>query len=240
MKTVYHAANSRGGSHQGWLKSKHTFSFGDYYHPERVGFGALKVLNDDTVEGGQGFGDHSHANMEIVSIPLSGQLKHSDSMGNHGLIQTGDIQVMSAGTGVVHSEMNGDAERPVKFLQIWIVPNQKNVTPRYQQVSLVALLQRNEFNQVLSPNPEDAGVWIHQQAWFNVGEFDKGITKTYALHQPDNGAYVFVISGSLVINGHTLSPRDGLGICDTRYFTMDVLDNAQVLVMDVPMFRDSP
>ena len=131
--------------------------------------------------------------------------------------------------------MNGDDEAPVKFLQIWVVPNKMDVTPRYQQVNLVELLQRNKFNQVLSPNPEDAGVWIHQKAWFSVGEFDQGVTTTYSLQSPLNGAYVFVISGSVVINSHTLEPRDGLGITDTKHFTMDVLQDAQVLVMDVPM-----
>lgn len=235
MKTTYHPASSRGGSHHGWLKSKHTFSFADYYDPKRVGFGALRVINDDHVEGGMGFGDHSHANMEIISIPLSGKLSHGDSMGNYGTIKSGEIQVMSAGTGVTHSEMNGDDEAPVKFLQIWVVPNKMDVTPRYQQVNLVELLQRNKFNQVLSPNPEDSGVWIHQNAWFSVGEFDQGVTTTYSLQSPLNGVYVFVISGSVVINGHTLEPRDGLGITDTKHFTMDVLQDAQVLVMDVPM-----
>jgi len=219
MKTVHHPATSRGGSHHGWLKSKHTFSFADYYDPKRVGFGALRVINDDHVEGGMGFGDHSHANMEIISIPLSGRLRHGDSMGNYGTIRSGEIQVMSAGTGVVHSEMNDDDENPVKFLQIWVVPNKMDVAPRYQQLNLVELLQRNKFNQVLSPNPEDAGVWIHQNAWFSIGEFDKGVTTTYSLRSTLNGAYVFVISGKVVINGNTLEPRDGLGITDTKNFT---------------------
>lgn len=235
MKTVYHAASSRGGSHHGWLKSKHTFSFADYYDPNRVGFGALRVINDDHVDGGMGFGDHSHANMEIISIPLSGKLKHGDSMGNHGIIKTGDIQVMSAGTGVTHSEMNADDEQSVKFLQIWVVPNILDVEPRYQQVSLVELLKQNQFSQVLSPYPDDQGVWIHQNAWFSVGQFDKGVTTTYSIRGPLNGAYVFVISGKIVIHGQILEGRDGLGISDTKSFTMDVLDNAQVLVMDVPL-----
>lgn len=236
MQTEYHAANTRGGAHHGWLKSKHTFSFADYYHPDRVGCGALKVINDDHVEGGMGFGEHSHRNMEIISIPLLGKLNHSDNMGNQGIIKTGDIQIMSAGSGVVHSEMNGDKEQPVKFLQIWVEPNKMNVTPRYQQVNLVELLQRNQFNQVLSPNPDDAGVWIHQNAWFSIGEFDRGVTTTYAIRGPLNGAYVFVISGSVVIKGHTLSGRDGLAISETKNVTMDVLENAQVLVMDIPLY----
>lgn len=235
MKTIYHAANTRGGSHHGWLKSKHTFSFADYYDPQRVGFGALRVINDDHVDAAMGFGDHSHANMEIISIPLSGTLQHGDSMSNHGIINSGEIQVMSAGTGVIHSEMNADEVEPVKFLQIWVVPNKLDVAPRYQQLNLVELLTPNQFNQVLSPNPEDAGVWIHQNAWFSVGQFDKGITTTYSIKAPLNGAYVFVIFGTVVINGQTLTARDGLGISDSKNFTMDVIDPAQVLVMDVPL-----
>ena len=172
MKTVHHPANKRGGAHHGWLKSKHTFSFADYYDASRVGFGALKVINDDHIEGGHGISSHSHRNMEIVSIPLSGALIHEDDMGNKGTISAGDIQIMSAGAGVVHSEINASQDIPVKLLQIWLEPNKKNVKPRYQQVSLVDLLHRNQFNQVLSPNVDDAGVWIHQNAWFSVGEFD--------------------------------------------------------------------
>lgn len=235
MKTVHHPANKRGGSHHGWLKSKHTFSFADYYDSSRVGFDALKVINDDYVEGGHGFGSHSHRNIEIVSIPLSGALVHKDDMGNESIITSGEIQIMSAGMGVVHSEMNASLDIPVKFLQIWIEPNKQNVTPRYQQVSIVDLLNRNAFNQVLSPNADDAGVWIHQNAWFNVGEFDKGLTQAYSLNDTTNGVYVFVISGSVLIDGKVLQPRDGLGITEIDHFTMNAITNAQVLVMEVPV-----
>ena len=235
MKTVHHPANKRGGSHHGWLKSKHTFSFADYYDSSRVGFGALKVINDDYVEGGHGFGSHSHRNIEIVSIPLSGALVHKDDMGNESIITSGEIQIMSAGMGVVHSEMNASLDIPVKFLQIWIEPNKKDVTPRYQQVSIVDLLNRNAFNQVLSPNADDAGVWIHQNAWFNVGEFDKGLTQAYLLNDTTNGVYVFVISGSVLIDGKVLQPRDGLGITEIDHFTMNAITDAQVLVMEVPV-----
>ncbi len=235
MKTIHHPANKRGGAHHGWLKSKHTFSFADYYDPERVGFGALKVINDDHTEGGHGVSSHSHKDMEIVSIPLAGALVHKDDMGNKCTIHSGEIQVMSAGTGVTHSEMNASAEAPVKLLQIWVEPNQKDVTPRYQQASLVELLNRNQFNQVLSPNADDAGVWIYQNAWFSVGEFDAGATQTYTLNDTDNGVYVFVISGSVVIDGTVLQPRDGLGVTETDTFAMDVITNAQVLVMEVPV-----
>ena len=235
MKTTYHAADSRGDANHGWLKSRHTFSFANYYNPERMGFGVLRVINDDFVIGGHGFGKHSHRDMEIISIPLSGKLAHGDSIGNEGIIETGEIQVMSAGTGITHSEMNGSEEEAVRFLQIWIIPNKMNVTPRYQQVDMNALMQPNEFSQVLSPNADDAGVWIHQDAWFSMGDFDKGVTQTYSLNNPSNGVYIFVISGQVIIEGNTLSTRDGLGIWDTNHFEMDVTEAARVLIMEVPL-----
>ncbi|QLB12988.1 hypothetical protein EV697_102334 [Bisgaardia hudsonensis] len=235
MKTIYHSADSRGNADHGWLKSKHTFSFANYYDPERMGFGALRVINDDYVLGGYGFGKHPHRDMEIISIPLSGKLNHGDSMGNQGIIENGEIQVMSAGTGVVHSEMNGDEIEPVKFLQIWVLPNKNRVEPRYQQIKLSDIMKANEFNQVLSPNPDDQGVWIHQDAWFSLGKFDKGISRNYNIKKSNNGVYVFVIEGTVSIDGKTLNARDGLGIWDTESFTVDVLDNAKVLLMDVPM-----
>jgi redox-sensitive bicupin YhaK (pirin superfamily) len=235
MKTIYHAADSRGDANHGWLKSKHTFSFANYHNPERMGFGALRVINDDFVIGGQGFGKHSHRDMEIISIPLSGKLGHGDNIGNNGIIETGEIQVMSAGTGITHSEMNGDDTEAVKFLQIWVIPNKMNVEPRYQQIRMDDILKPNEFNQVLSPNADDAGVWIHQDAWFSMGDFDKGITQTYELKNPNNGVYIFVISGKVVVNGNTLDTRDGLGVWDTKNFAMDVIEDAKVLLMEVPM-----
>ncbi|WP_426222552.1 pirin family protein [Psychrobacter sp. DWR1-2-3] len=235
MKTIYHAADSRGDANHGWLKSKHTFSFANYHNPERMGFGALRVINDDFVIGGQGFGKHSHRDMEIISIPLSGKLGHGDNIGNNGIIETGEIQVMSAGTGITHSEMNGDDTEAVKFLQIWVIPNKMNVEPRYQQIRMDDILKPNEFNQVLSPNADDAGVWIHQDAWFSMGDFDKGITQTYELKNPNNGVYIFVISGKVVVNGNTLDTRDGLGVWDTKSFAMDVEEDAKVLLMEVPM-----
>ena len=235
MKTIYHAADSRGDANHGWLKSKHTFSFANYHNPERMGFGALRVINDDFVIGGQGFGKHSHRDMEIISIPLSGKLAHGDNIGNEGIIETGEIQVMSAGTGITHSEMNGDANEPVKFLQIWVIPNKMGVTPRYQQVRMDEHMQANEFNQVLSPNADDAGVWIHQNAWFHMGNFNKGVTQTYDLKDVNNGVYVLVLEGKVTINGNVLDTRDGLGISDTKSFTMDADEDARVLLMEVPM-----
>lgn len=235
MKTVYHSANSRGEANHGWLKSKHTFSFANYYNPERMGFGALRVINDDHVLGGHGFDPHSHRDMEIISIPLGGKLSHGDNAGNQGIIEHGDIQVMSAGTGIVHSEMNGDSGEPVKFLQIWVQPNKAKATPRYQQVALKDILKPNQFNQILSPNADDAGVWIHQEAWFNLGNFDKGKTASYQLHSEQHGVYVFVISGKISIDGQVLDTRDGLGIWDTQHFEVEVLEDTSVLLMEVPV-----
>lgn len=235
MRTIYHAADSRGDANHGWLKSKHTFSFANYHNPERMGFGALRVINDDFVIAGQGFGKHSHRDMEIISIPLSGKLGHGDNIGNNGIIETGEIQVMSAGTGITHSEMNADDHEAVSFLQIWVIPNKMNAEPRYQQIRMDELMKPNAFNQILSPNSDDAGVWIHQDAWFSMGDFDKGVTETYQLKNPNNGVYIFVISGKVVINGNTLDTRDGLGVWDTKNFTMDVLDGAKVLIMEVPI-----
>ena len=235
MRTIYHAADSRGDANHGWLKSKHTFSFANYHNPERMGFGALRVINDDFVIAGQGFGKHSHRDMEIISIPLSGKLGHGDNIGNNGIIETGEIQVMSAGTGITHSEMNADDHEAVSFLQIWVIPNKMNAEPRYQQIRMDELMKPNAFNQILSPNSDDAGVWIHQDAWFSMGDFDKGVTETYPLKNPNNGVYIFVISGKVVINGNTLDTRDGLGVWDTKNFTMDVLDGAKVLIMEVPI-----
>ena len=235
MRTIYHAADSRGDANHGWLKSKHTFSFANYHNPERMGFGALRVINDDFVIAGQGFGKHSHRDMEIISIPLSGKLGHGDNIGNNGIIETGEIQVMSAGTGITHSEMNADDHEAVSFLQIWVIPNKMNAEPRYQQIRMDELMKPNAFNQILSPNSDDAGVWIHQDAWFSMGDFDKGVTETYQLKNPNNGVYIFVISGKVVINGNTLDARDGLGVWDTKNFTMDVLDDAKVLLMEVPI-----
>ncbi|WP_296245864.1 MULTISPECIES: pirin family protein [unclassified Psychrobacter] len=235
MKTIYHAADSRGDANHGWLKSKHTFSFANYHNPERMGFGALRVINDDFVIAGQGFGSHSHRDMEIISIPLSGKLGHGDNIGNNGIIETGEIQVMSAGTGITHSEMNADDNEAVKFLQIWVIPNKMNVEPRYQQIRMDDLLEPNKFNQVLSPSADDAGVWIHQDAWFSMGNFDKGLTETYELKNANNGVYLFIIGGKVVVNDNILATRDGLGVSDTKNFTMDVIDDAKVLLMEVPM-----
>ncbi|GJJ79902.1 pirin family protein [Pasteurella canis] len=235
MKTIYHSANSRGNADHGWLKSRHTFSFGHYYDPSRVNFGVLRVINDDFVEGGMGFGTHPHNNMEIISIPLSGDLAHKDSMGNGSIIRNGDIQVMSAGTGITHSEMNPNADIPVKFLQIWVIPNKRNVEPRYQQITIADNAKPNDFQQILSPNPDDEGVWIHQDAWFSLAKFDKGIAKNYSLNKAGNGVYAFVIKGQANVAGVDLNERDGLGVWDTDNLDIVASSDAEILLMEVPM-----
>ncbi|OOH90272.1 hypothetical protein BMT54_05070 [Pasteurellaceae bacterium 15-036681] len=235
MKTIYHSSESRGNADHGWLKSRHTFSFANYYDPSRMHFGALRVINDDFVEGGRGFGTHPHENMEIISIPLSGDLAHKDSMGNGGIIRHGDIQVMSAGTGVAHSEMNPNPNTPVKFLQIWVFPNKKNVEPRYQQMNIAELSKPNDFQQILSPNADDEGVWIHQNAWFSLANFSKETEKTYRLHKEGNGVYAFVLKGSATVAGKELNERDGLGVWDTENFEITATNDVEILLMEVPM-----
>lgn len=236
MKTIYHQAFSRGHANHGWLNSYHTFSFANYYNPERMHFGVLRVLNDDTVAPGMGFGTHPHNNMEIISIPLSGDLEHRDSMGNHSIIRKGEIQVMSAGTGVQHSEFNHRKDQEVKFLQIWIYPNKKDVEPRYDQLTIPAEKLKNRWQQILSPNPDDDGVWIHQQAWFHLSKIKNTISLDYHLRQSTNGVYVFVLEGAVEINGILLSRRDGLGIQETEAFTVSSISNeTEVLLMEVPV-----
>ncbi|MCW4451054.1 pirin family protein [Kaistella sp. BT6-1-3] len=235
MKTVYHKADTRGFADHGWLKSHHTFSFANYYNPERLNFGVLRVLNDDQVAYGMGFGTHPHRDMEIISIPLEGDLEHKDSMGTTAVIRNGEIQVMSAGTGVMHSEYNKNKDEFVKFLQIWVIPNKTNVSPRYDQISIKENEKINDFQQILSPNPDDEGVWIHQNAWFNLAKFEKGNAKEYKIHQPGNGVYVFVLKGSAKIGDQILGARDGFGIWETDKFTLEALEDSEILLMEVPM-----
>ena len=234
-QTILHKAETRGHANHGWLSSYQSFSFASYYNPDRMQFGALRVLNDDTVDAGMGFGKHPHDNMEIISIPLEGGLEHKDSMNNVAVIKNGDIQAMSAGTGIYHSEYNNDRDSPAKFLQIWIYPNKRNVEPRYDQLTLNLADRHNKLQQVLSPNPDDAGVWIHQDAWFHLGKFDKGIDTEYTIKKQGNGVYIFVLSGEVEINGQVLNTRDALGIWDTDQFKITALTDAEFLLIDVPM-----
>jgi len=233
---ILHKANTRGHANHGWLDSFHSFSFANYYNAERMHFGVLRVLNDDSVDGGMGFGNHPHENMEIITIPLEGELRHKDSMGNSEVIKAGEIQVMSAGTGIQHSEFNNHSHVPVKFLQIWIFPNQNNVAPRYDQMTLDTNARHNKLQQILSPYPNDEGVWIYQNAWFHMTELDKGHDVEYTLKLQGNGVYIFVIKGEVVANGQLLNTRDGLGIWEIESVQLRAdSDHTQVLLMEVPM-----
>ena len=233
--TILHKSESRGDANHGWLHSKHTFSFANYYNPERMHFGVLRVLNDDTVAAGMGFGTHHHDNMEIISIPLEGDLEHKDSMGNTTVIKNGDIQVMSAGTGIQHSEYNKNKDKAVKFLQIWVFPNKRNVTPRYDQITLKLEDRHNKLQQILSPDANDAGVWIHQNAWFHLGKFDKGIATDYTIKGKGNGVYIFNLTGTLMVNDQVVNTRDGFGVWDIDKVTLKADSDSEFLIMEVPM-----
>ncbi len=234
--SVLHKADSRGLANHGWLNSRHSFSFANYYNPERMHFGVLRVLNDDIVAAGNGFGTHPHDNMEIISIPLEGDLEHKDSMGNVAVIKQGDIQVLSAGTGITHSEYNKNKDQEVRFLQIWIFPNNKSVAPRYDQIKLDTSKMTNQFAQILSPSANDDGVWIHQNAWFNMGNFDKDVQTTYTLNSPKtNGVYAFVLEGDATINGQSLNKRDGFGVWNIESLEIKADNKAKILLMEVPM-----
>jgi redox-sensitive bicupin YhaK (pirin superfamily) len=233
--TVLHKADTRGHADHGWLNAYHSFSFASWYNPDRVQFGTLRVLNDDTIAAGMGFGTHPHDNMEIITIPLEGDLAHKDSMGNESTIKTGDIQVMSAGTGIQHSEFNPNADQRTKLFQIWLFPKTRNVAPRYQQITLDTTEQKNNFAQILSPDPDDAGVWIHQDAWFHLADFDAGFSKKYELKKEGNGMYVFVISGTITVNDQELETRDGLGITDFKSLNIKATTDAKFLLMEIPM-----
>lgn len=235
MKTKLYTSDSRGYADHGWLKTNHTFSFANYYNPERIHFGALRVLNDDWVAAGEGFGKHPHDNMEIITIPFSGEILHQDSMGNKGVIKPGEIQVMSAGTGIFHSEYNHSKDQPLTLFQIWIIPNKKNVTPRYDQITINDLAKRDELFQILSPNIDDQGVWIHQDAWFYMGDLSSGTQVEYKLNRLESGVYIQLIEGEVEIDGNTLRDRDAISITEASTIKIKSNNKTRVLVMEVPM-----
>ena len=236
MKNVLHKANTRGHANHGWLDSWHTFSFAGYYDPTRTHFGVLRVLNDDTVAPGMGFGKHPHDNMEIISIPLEGDLEHQDNTGTNQVIKAGDVQVMSAGSGIAHSEKNKNNDKQVKFLQIWVFPKEKNVKPRYDQKTFSEADKKNKLVTVVSPvGTKDGGVQIHQDAWFHLGNLEKGTELNYDLKQKENGVYAFVLDGDVTINEIALNRRDGLGVTETEKLVIRADENAKILLMEVPM-----
>ncbi|KIO44449.1 MULTISPECIES: pirin family protein [Porphyromonadaceae] len=238
MKTILHKAATRGFFDHGWLKTHHTFSFADYYDPERINFGALRVLNDDKIAGGTGFGLHPHQNMEVVSIPLKGALEHKDSLGHASVIKEGEIQAMSAGTGIRHSEYNKNNNTPAEFLQIWVIPDRMNVSPRYENAVIADLLKKNEITEIVSPYPGDGkGLWIYQQAWFSIGELEKNTLQGYKLKSPNSlGVYAFLIEGKATVAGKELEKRDGLGIYDTESFEIKANEYTKILLIEVPPY----
>jgi len=236
MKTVLYRASTRGHMYHGWLDTHHTFSFANYYNPDRMHFGALRVVNDDIVEGGEGFGKHPHDNMEIVSIPLYGDLEHKDSMGHKSVIHAGEIQVMSAGSGLYHSEYNSSADKPLNFFQIWVFPNKQNVEPRYDQKKFDFLEKKNSLVQVVSPNAEDGSLWLHQDTWFHLGTFDKDAEAEYKLKKKGDGVFAMVIEGEFEIGNEKLHHRDGMGIWDIDSVQIKSLtENGRILLIEVPM-----
>ncbi|KXK42485.1 MAG: Pirin-like protein [Chlorobi bacterium OLB5] len=235
MKTILHRSNTRGHAEHGWLDSHHTFSFASYHNPERVRFGLLRVLNDDIVQPGEGFGTHPHDNMEIVSIPLSGALAHKDSTGNEHVINTGDVQIMSAGSGLYHSEYNASQKEEVNFLQIWVFPKERDIQPRYDQKTFSKAERKNKFQTVVSPEKNSSSLWINQDSYFSLADIEAGKEITYNINKKGNGVYLFVISGSVEAAGTNLDKRDGFGIEDTDKITVSAKENSEILVIEVPM-----
>ena len=235
MNTFIHKANTRGHANHGWLDSHHSFSFANYYDPTRVHFGMLRVLNDDMVKGGMGFGTHPHDNMEIVSIPLSGALGHKDTTGRNEVIRTNDVQIMSSGSGIAHSEYNASKTDPVNFLQIWVFPKLKNIPPRYEQKTVKPEDRVNNLQTVVSPEKEGQSVWINQDAWFHLGNLKKGFQTEYTIKKKGDGVYAFVLQGDITIGGQKLNKRDGLGITDTDAISITAESDSELLLIEVPM-----
>lgn len=234
MKTTVHKAETRGHANHGWLDTHHTFSFAGYYNPERTRFGLLRVLNDDIVAAGQGFGEHPHDNMEIISIPLKGALAHRDSEGNEHVINAGDVQIMSAGTGLTHSEYNYSNKESVNFLQIWVFPKERDIRPRYEQKHFPKEERKNQWQTIVSPEKNE-GIWINQDAYFFLGNLSEGKILNYSMRNPSHGAYLFIIEGGVVVDGKPLKGRDGMGITDTEQFTLEATKDAEILLMEIPM-----
>ena len=237
MTTQLFESNTRGKADFGWLKANFSFSFGNYFNPDRLQFGMLRVLNDDTIAGGMGFGTHGHANMEIITIPLEGGLKHKDSMGNEGVIGFGEVQVMSAGSGVEHSEMNASQKEEAKTLQLWVFPDTENVSPRYDQKSFDIENQINTFVNIVSPNDQNDGnaLWVYQKTFFHLGIFDRSTSVTYKIRIPKNGVYLFLIEGEIEVNNQVLKARDAMGIIDFDAFDIKISTKSKILLVEVPM-----
>jgi quercetin 2,3-dioxygenase len=235
MQQEFHASSTRGFADHGWLQAKHSFSFASWFNRYRMHFGALRVLNDDIVAPGMGFGKHPHDNMEIITIPLKGSLKHEDSMGFSEVVHAGEVQVMSAGTGIHHSEFNASQTEEINLFQLWIFPNQQEVTPRYQQLGYENLDMKDAFLQLVSPNPDDEGLWIHQTAWIHMIDMSPNTKKTYTIKHPGNGVYLMNIEGEKVIAKQALGSRDALGVWETPSVEIQAKEQGRLLLIEVPM-----
>jgi redox-sensitive bicupin YhaK (pirin superfamily) len=235
MKKIFHPSNERGHANHGWLNAYHSFSFANWYDENKTHFGLLRVLNDDTIAPGMGFGSHPHDNMEIVTIPFSGVLEHKDSMGNTGQIKPGEIQAMSAGTGIYHSEYNGSKTEETKLFQIWVFPKVKNITPRYDQRKFEIADRQNKFQTIVSPEKSDKTMWINQDAFFSLGNFEKGKSVEYKTNLKGNGVYFMLVEGEIEIDGQKLTRRDAMGVWDTDTISVKTNTDAEILAIEVPM-----
>ena len=235
MNKVIYRSDSRGIADHGWLHSRHTFSFANYHNPDRMGFGKLRVLNDDIVEPSMGFGTHPHDNMEIVSIPISGTLRHEDSMGNQHIIESGEVQIMSAGTGITHSEYNNSDVDQVNFLQIWVIPKKLDIKPRYEQKRFDVEKKRNQFQIVVSPDGEKESISINQDVYFTLLDLDKDCSISYQLRNSDNGVYIFMISGSVMLGDQYLDERDGVEVSNTLSVSLLAQTSTQLLFIETPL-----
>ncbi len=235
MKKIVHRASERGHANHGWLNAYHSFSFANYYDPSKVHFGLLRVLNDDTIGPGTGFGTHPHDNMEIVTIPLKGTLEHKDSMGNIGVIRPNEIQAMSAGSGLMHSEYNHSKTEELNLLQIWVFPKLKNIEPRYEQRVFSAEEKNGKFKTIVAPVKSSDIMWINQDAYFSLGNFEKDSQVEYTIQHPGNGAYIFMIEGEASIEGEVLGKRDALGIWETTKIAIATNTTSEILIIEVPM-----
>lgn len=233
MEKIFHPAAERGYADHGWLKARHSFSFANYYDPRKEQFGALRVLNDDHVEPSHGFGMHPHNNMEIVTIPLSGALRHKDNRGNEGVIRAGDVQIMSAGKGIMHAEFNASDREAVNLFQIWVFPKVHNIEPRYDQRTFGVQERTDQWQTVVSPDKESSALWINQDAWFSLGNFDRDTQ--YQLHLPSNGVYLMLIEGEAEIDGERLGSRDAIGIRDSDNFDIKLIRPSKLLAIEIPM-----
>ena len=235
MKKIIHRAKDRGIQDHGWLKAAHSFSFAGYHDPLKMHFGLLRVLNDDIVAPGMGFGTHGHDNMEIVTIPLKGSLSHKDSLGSVGNISAGEVQMMSAGSGIEHSEFNGSSKEEVNLLQIWVFPKVRNISPRYDQQKYDLESNKNSFVTLVSSEEQPGVMWINQDSVFSLGKFEQGTTASYQMKHAGNGAYVFLVDGEIEIDGTTLEKRDALGLFDMEKIDISVRKDSQILIIEVPM-----